>query len=228
MSVSTNIRMNRRTARRQQGAAMLAVMLILLVATATAAVSVQSTNFELRAAGYNRRATQNKLIAEAGLAAAISVVDSVGVNNLLREMNQLERLAVKDMEDPAYQCGSAANGSSFIPDATEFNEPCCQPPFEVCDRFELADFDANHPPVSADALGPGQPYQPWFSVDIKLEEDSAGTRPGYAVGKRGSMKFVHVTYTARGGTVLAGGGANPRRAIRTACASMTLGPVHSL
>jgi hypothetical protein len=55
---------------------MLVVMLILLTATAMAAVSLQSTQYELRAAGYNRAAVQTQYVSEAGATATMAWVDA--------------------------------------------------------------------------------------------------------------------------------------------------------
>jgi hypothetical protein len=65
---------------RQEGAVMLVVMLILLVATALAGISLQSTQHELRAAGYNRMALQTQYVAESAMATTLAWLDETSMN----------------------------------------------------------------------------------------------------------------------------------------------------
>jgi hypothetical protein len=58
---------------------MLVVMLILLTATAMAAISLQATQSELRAAGANRVALQTQYVAEAAMSTSLSWIDSTSV-----------------------------------------------------------------------------------------------------------------------------------------------------
>jgi len=66
----------RRHPRSEEGAVMLVVMLILLTATAMAAVSLQSTQYELRASGYNRAAIQTQYVSEAAAVTTLAWVDA--------------------------------------------------------------------------------------------------------------------------------------------------------
>ena len=56
---------------------MLVVMLIIMVATATAAMSVQSTQYELQAAGHERNAVQTRYLAETTLLTTAAWFDKV-------------------------------------------------------------------------------------------------------------------------------------------------------
>jgi hypothetical protein len=66
--------------RSEEGAVMLVVMLILLTATALAGVSLQATQYELRAAGYNRTALQTQYVSEAAMATTLSWVDATSLD----------------------------------------------------------------------------------------------------------------------------------------------------
>lgn len=66
----------RRAARRREGAVMLIVLLILLTATTLAATSLQTTQFELRAAGYNRAALQTQYVSEAAAMTTLAWIDA--------------------------------------------------------------------------------------------------------------------------------------------------------
>jgi hypothetical protein len=58
---------------------MLVVMLILLTATALAGVSLQATQYELRAAGFDRTATQTQYVSETAMATTLSWVDAISL-----------------------------------------------------------------------------------------------------------------------------------------------------
>lgn len=201
---------------------MLAVMLILLLATAAAAVSVQATTFEMKAAGNNRRVMQSKLVAEAGLALTMSRIDALGAAVLEKSFKRLEELGTAET----------------IPDGADFGEPNCAPPDDRCDRFShhasgptATDFKEpvfTTDPFPSEMLGPRQPYQPWFAVDLRYEEDDPKPIPGYRAEGGGSMKFLHVNLIARGGAVFdQADSVRSARTVHTSCASMMLGPVMS-
>lgn len=75
MSNTRSIRRISTRARSEEGAVMLVVMLILLTATALAGVSLQATQYELRAAGFERSAVQTQYVSEAAMATTLSWVD---------------------------------------------------------------------------------------------------------------------------------------------------------
>lgn len=70
----------RRRARSEEGAVMLIVLLVLLTATTLAATSLQTTEFELRSAGYNRGAVQTEYVAEAAAMTTFSWVDATAMD----------------------------------------------------------------------------------------------------------------------------------------------------
>ena len=84
-----NTVMPRRAGKRsEEGAVMLVVMLILLTATAMAVVSLQTTQFELRAAGYNRVALQTQYVSEACANTSIAWVDATsGDGSFIAQIN---------------------------------------------------------------------------------------------------------------------------------------------
>lgn len=68
----------------ERGAAMLVVMMVLLVVTASATLAVYSSQFEIRAAGHQRQAMQTSAVAESGLVAASTTIEMVGGARVLR------------------------------------------------------------------------------------------------------------------------------------------------
>jgi hypothetical protein len=66
--------------RSEDGAVMLVVMLILLTATALAGISLQATQYELRAAGFDRTATQTQYVSESAMATTLSWIDATSLD----------------------------------------------------------------------------------------------------------------------------------------------------
>ena len=74
-------RATRRRARgraRREGAVMLVVMLILMIATASAAISIHTTQSELQSAGEERIALQSRYASEAAMMTTIAYIDKLG------------------------------------------------------------------------------------------------------------------------------------------------------
>jgi hypothetical protein len=69
--------------RSEEGAVMLVVMLILLTATALAGVSLQATQYELRAAGFDRTAVQTQYVSEAAFTTSMSWFDSASLTGAI-------------------------------------------------------------------------------------------------------------------------------------------------
>ncbi|QQR91117.1 MAG: hypothetical protein IPJ88_05120 [Myxococcales bacterium] len=178
--------MKRQTHRKEEGAAMLIVMLILLMSTATATFAIQSTGLEIRSAGHERQAIQTHYITEAGIESAMSWVDQTSPNVLAHIM-----------------------ASSTAPALT--NEPSLLSGKQGF-RLTLADFavdqstqSANHSPIeigsSDNSLG-HVPYQPTFTVDVNDNYTYTGTVPGYRLDGGGALKYMVATYTIRGRTYI--------------------------
>jgi hypothetical protein len=74
---------SRSNKRSEEGAVMLVVMLILLTATALAGISLQATQYELRAAGFDRTATQTQYVSETAMATTLSWIDATSLDGSL-------------------------------------------------------------------------------------------------------------------------------------------------
>ncbi len=174
----------------QEGAAMLIVMLILLMSTATATFAIQSTGLEVRSAGHERQALQTYYVTEAGIEAALAWVDDVS---------------------PAVV--SHVMASSTPPDISS-NEPNLLAGKQGY-RLVLGDFqtldesqDPNgntvrNPPLNAigeDASLGKVPYTPSFTIDINDNYTFTGALPGFRVDGKSAMKYMVATYTVRGQT----------------------------
>jgi hypothetical protein len=92
-SVAKRLR-RRRPARQREGAVMLVVLLIVLTATTLAATSLQSTQFELRGAGYARAALQTEYVSEAAAMTTLAWVDATSLDRSF--MDHVNRWAAAD------------------------------------------------------------------------------------------------------------------------------------
>ncbi len=70
----------RRHKKQREGIVMLVVMLVLMFATASAAVSIRTTQSELRAAGEDRMAQQTRDVSEIAIASTVSWIDELGAS----------------------------------------------------------------------------------------------------------------------------------------------------
>lgn len=179
-------------AKRQQGAAMLIVMLVLLMATAIAVFSVHATSYEIRAAGHMRRAMQTQHVAESGAIGALAWVDRWGPPALLRAMTRTSE-------------AHRSSGEEAL-SLSEFHEP------ELADgkdgyRMFLEDLQTDDGiPIDRETLGGGaQAYDAQIYVDVYDVYTTTRTLPGYRSDGRGEVKFMRATYTSRGRTRVAAG-----------------------
>jgi hypothetical protein len=204
-----NINPLHRNRRSREGAAMLVVLMILMVATATAAMAVQSTNMELRSAGYQRREAQTKYVSEAGLVTALGKVDGLSLEKIYTVINS---------------SGPQVMGV--------FNEPEMDTDKKGIRIYSDDYSDLTTPPIAGGntgTLGPGQSYDPWFVVDLYDQHFVDTPIAGDRADGGGYFKFLYFSLVSRGFTVPVGtalpqstGGAN--QAANTTCGSAVLGP----
>lgn len=95
----------RRRRRSEEGVVLLIVMLILLTATTMASISLQATQFELRAAGQSRSALQTQYVSEAAMTTTMSWVDATSLDRGI--MTHID----------------SWNSKADAPDTTWFGEP---------------------------------------------------------------------------------------------------------
>jgi hypothetical protein len=107
---------SRQDKRSEEGAVMMVVMLILLTATALAAVSLQSTQYELRASGYNRAALQTQYVSEAAAATTMAWVDATSMDRSFMRHLATWNLApnppdLRQFGEPALTAGNKQNAN---------------------------------------------------------------------------------------------------------------------
>jgi len=170
---------------------MLVTMLVLLSSTALAVYAVHSTTFEIRAAGHARQGMQSQYLGETGLNSAMAMVDAQGVDAVLWAMRQQTAAGITHELKP------------LEPNLAENKE-----------GYRIYDIDIPSPVEMADAESLGSttssgfaraPYDPNFVVDINDHYESVRATPGERADGHGRIRYVHMTYTARGRLVLRSG-----------------------
>lgn len=172
-----------RTAR--EGAAMLMVLMVLMMSTATATFAIHSTMMELRSAGYGRQAMQTSYVAEGAAYAGLAYMDAIGPQ---ASFIQYSRTTV-----PA--------GTEFVP-----GSPTTQAASNIL-RIQMEDFataaGVSSPPVELEvsrtpSLGPRTLQQPSFIVDGTDLYRTYRQVAGRDQTGRDPMTYARLNLTARG------------------------------
>ena len=176
-----------RPKRREEGAVMLVVMLLLMMSTLTGMVALQSSTFELRAVGTERRALQTHYVAESALSTTLALVDVLGPTAIRVAMAQAPVAAATRNATEAPATGrEITNYRVYMSDYASFGGL-------VGDVIETD-------PSAGASLGPLLGIAPDFSVDVN--DDYLVSRPiaGHRSDGYGSLRYLMATYTARGRT----------------------------
>ena len=172
---------------------MLVTMLVLLSCTALAVFAVHSTTFEIRAAGHARQGMQSQYLGETGLNSAMAMVDAQGVDAVLWAMRQQT------------EAGITTTLSPLEPELGENKEGYRIYDVDIPSTLEMADAESLAAPGPGGMLSPRAPYDPNFVVDINDHYESVQTTPGERADGHSRLRYVHMTYTARGRLVLRSG-----------------------
>ncbi len=166
----------RQTNASEEGAAMLVVMFILLMGTATALYGMHSTSFEMRASGHSRRAMQTQYVAESALQATAAYYSQIGGAH----------------QDPNLQPG--APGVDFAP-----FEPAPLAGTPITRKYQN-DFDrlfaggAGTTLETASSVGPRQSWSAGAIVDVVSLGENNMAEAGRDVARSGTT----VVATSRG------------------------------
>lgn len=171
---------------------MLMVLLVILMATATALFAIHATAFEVRASGHVRQLMQAQYVGEGGIMAALATVDRIGARTLqtvIRRRSQMQ---------------AASAGTPL--DMTPYTEPNLMPHMTGA-RFagpELQSIAGLHA-VDREALGgERQAYTPALVVDVYDTYEWSQVVAGERADGHGQMRYLRATYTARGRTRIEG------------------------
>lgn len=177
----------RKPTEKREGAAMLVVLMVLIMTTATATFAIHATTVEMRSAGYSRTAMQTAYVAEGGAYAALDYVDAIGAR-------------------AAFTQYSRTRVTASTPIAP--NQPTLNRETNLL-RIEMTDFDGgydvNAPPVERDvtrtpSLGPRTNLVPTFTVDGTDLYRNTRQQAGRDQGGRNPLMYARINFTSRGRT----------------------------
>ena len=180
----------------QEGAAMMVVMIVLLMATATATFAIHSTTFEVRAAGSTVQSMQTEYVAESGLNATLGWVDQFRAEGVVRAMEQTKTL-------------NEAQGRPAV-DLAPF-EPQLSPNKRAY-RLYSEDLQALAAAPIDDAYVGRRVAQPRVLIDLYDDFKCPQLRAGEHAEGRSKMSYLCITYTSRGRTSYANDFRNPATA----------------
>jgi len=177
----------RKPTEKREGAAMLVVLMVLLMTTATATFAIHATTMEMRSAGYSRTAMQTQYVAEGGAYAALGYVDAIGAS---AAFTQYSRTRVSALTSLAPSHATLNRETNVL-------------------RIEMTDFDGGFdvaaPPIERDvvrtpSLGPRQNMIPNFTVDGTDLYRNQRQQAGRDQAGRNPLAYARINFTSRGRT----------------------------
>jgi len=185
--------------RKQEGAVLFVVLMIVMVGTASAVYSATTVSHEVRGTGYARQQMQTRYAARGALIAGLEWFDIFGPMTV-RDILQTSG----DTDGKLFTCAG---------DATAATRHCYpEPPLAggrrayrlYPEHFEalIEPDDSGHfkkIPVDSDAVfGAGSAYSPAVVVDLYDEHIVSTLPPGAAAQGGTKFKYMRTTMTARG------------------------------
>lgn len=190
---------------RERGAAMLIVMLMLLVATTLASMTVHSITLEMRSAGYYRQQAQTHYVAEAAMQGVLSAMPSDVLSqwHILETASSATPLTAEpiDITNPNLMRNYGEPDPALIPNV---QRPVVRLPMGVIDTFLTGIPTGGGPPVVPgvnESLGV-QAFTPWYVVDLSDVEREPEITIGASAGTNTSEKYYLATVTVRARTML--------------------------
>ena len=183
--------------RKQEGAALFVVMMIVMVGTASAVFAANTVSHEVRGSGFARQQLQTRYAARGALLGALDWFDLFGPETV---------------RDIMLTKGST-EGAVFPPCVSGTCYP--EPPLPAGRRVyrlytehfqalvDAGDF-ALHPIDDAAAFGPGSAHDPVIVIDLYDEHVTSKLIPGAAAQGGTKFKYMRTTLTARGRARIAG------------------------
>ncbi|MFW2388987.1 MAG: hypothetical protein ACN4G0_11660 [Polyangiales bacterium] len=177
--------------RKQEGAALFVVMMIVMVGTASAVFAAHTVSHEVRGTGFARQQLQTRYAARGALLGALEWFDIFGPETVRNIM-----LSKGSTEGKAFAC--TAGGTCYP-----------EPPLPAgrrAYRLYRQHFDAlvaagefERGPIDApSAFGPMSAHQPAIVIDLYDEHVISKLLPGAAAQGGTKFKYMRTTMTARG------------------------------
>ncbi|MEM8606803.1 MAG: pilus assembly PilX N-terminal domain-containing protein [Myxococcota bacterium] len=190
--------------RKQEGAALFVVMLIIMVGTASAVFSATTVSHEVRGTGFARRQMQTRYAAKAGLASAMDWFDIFGPNtvrDILLNRNANESVVFDD-------CVGDANATCYpeVPLANGRRAYRLYPEhFTSLQQAGNQGLLINDPLGQAASFGNNTAVAPSVNIDIYDERIINKLAPGAAAQGGTKFKYMRTTLTSRARARVAGG-----------------------
>lgn len=178
-------RIRRSPAARREGAAMLIVLMVLLMTSATASFAIHSTTMEMRSAGYSRQAMQAGYVAEGGAYASLAYVDAMGAQAAFVQYSRTRVPANTPYAPGAPTFDRETNLLRVTMDDFAIAPGVEEPPLET----EVA---------ASPSLGARSVYQPSFMVAGTDLYQTFRQVAGRDQSGRDPMSYVRLNMTARG------------------------------
>ena len=183
--------------RKQEGAALFIVLMIIMVGTASAVFSAHTVSHEVRGTGFARQQLQTRYAARAGLIGALEWFDIFGPSTVRNIM-----LAPGSTEGVQFSCVS---GSGCYPEPELANDRRAYrlypEHFEALlsqDGGTTAGLLENVPYEADYSFGSSSAREPIVVIDIYDEHVVSKLAPGAAAQGGTKFKYMRTTLTARG------------------------------
>lgn len=203
-------RSRRSNTRRESGMVMLVVMLILLVGTTIASMTVHAISLEIRSAGYYRQQAQTHYVAESALVAALSLQPR-NITDQIRETFRTPPVSegTPDLANSRQMRHYGEPDPGLVLDGrgVRVGRRIYRMPWGVLDA-SLNAAGGGAPAVDTGPLGSvgAQAFTPWYIVDFTDFYDEDAPVAGLDASGNATFKYVHATVTVRGRTSVGAGG----------------------
>ncbi|MDH3623856.1 MAG: hypothetical protein OES69_12965 [Myxococcales bacterium] len=188
--------------RKQEGAALFIVLMIVMVGTASAVFSATTVSHEVRGTGFARQQMQTRHTAKAGLTAAMDWFDIFGPETVRNLM-----LAPGSTEGVTFTCASGGTCYPEIPMANGRRAYRLYP--EHFSKLTAAGGGpgllVNEPYEQATSFGAFTALTPIVTIDIYDEHIISKLAPGAAAQGGSKFKYMRTTLTARARARVAAG-----------------------
>jgi hypothetical protein len=192
--------------RREEGAALFVVLMVIMVGTAGAVFSATTVSHEVRGAGFARQQIQTRHAARGGLAGALEWFDIFGpetVRNIMLTPGSTEGVQFSCVTTGIKHCYPepelANNRRAYRLYEQHFEELLSPDGGVTPGLFENLPFDTDT------SFGPTSAHEPLVVVDLYDEHVVSRLAPGAAAQGGTKFKYMRTTMTARGRAQLVSG-----------------------
>lgn len=194
---------SRHSRKKQEGAALLVVLMIVMVGTVSAVFSAATVSHEVRGTGFARRQMQTRYTAKAGLIAAMDWFDIFGPNTVRDIL--INRGPAESIE---FEC-DVDNGETCYPEVPMAPGRRAYRLYrEHFEQLQTAGIDplmVNDPFEQGTSFGDNTAVAPFVTVDIYDERIINKLVPGAAAQGGTKFKYMRTTLTSRARARVTGG-----------------------